>query len=153
MFIAGTADQRLLYLDHRLSNRQTFCEFDKKMMGPILDTRGLEQGGVSSSDLYKLYNNEQLVTAHSSSLGVDIDSAVISAVGQADDVILMANDISNLHLLVKLTENYCEKYRVKLEPKKTKLLAYSSKKNELLVKLAVGTNPITINSVPVPFNQ
>ena len=63
----------------------------------------------------------------------------------------MSNDINNLLLLVKLTEEYCAKYRVKLEPKKTKLLAFSSNSNELLVKLAVSSNMITINNVPVIF--
>ena len=78
-------------------------------------------------------------------------SAVISAVGQADDVILMSNDIYSLQLLVKLTEDYCQKYRVKLEPKKTKLLGYYTKKSELKVKLAKKCNPITINNTPVQF--
>ena len=58
LFFAGTDDQRLLYLNNRLGNRNTYCEFDKIMMGPIHDTRGLEQGGISSSDQYKIYNNE-----------------------------------------------------------------------------------------------
>ena len=59
MFLAGTTDQRLIYLDQRLGNRHTYCEFDRHLMGPIKDSRGLEQGGVSSSDQYKLYNIEQ----------------------------------------------------------------------------------------------
>ena len=42
---------------------------------------------------------------------------------------------------------------MKLEPKKTKLLAYSSNSNELLVKLAVSSNMITINNVPVIFTS
>ena len=52
LFFAGTDDQRLLYLNNRLGNRNTYCEFDKIMMGPIHDIRGLEQGGISSSDQY-----------------------------------------------------------------------------------------------------
>ena len=45
LYLAGTDDQRLIYIDERLRNRQTYCEFDKIMMGPINDTRGLEQEG------------------------------------------------------------------------------------------------------------
>ena len=107
-------------------------------MGPAKDKTGFEQGGINSSDYYKLYNNEQLVTAQGSDLGIDMGSAVISAVGQADDVLLMSNDIFSLQLLVKLTEDYCQKFRVKLEPKKTKLLGYCNKKNEILLKLAAS---------------
>ena len=113
----------------------------------------MSRGGINSSDFYKLYNNEQLVTAQGSDLGANIGSAVISAVGQADDVILMSNDIYSLHLLVKLTEEYCQKFRVKLEPKKTKLLGYCTKKSELQVKLAAKSNPIAINDIPVQFTN
>ena len=47
----------------------------------------------NSSDYYKLYNNEQLKSAQTSGLGVDIGSDVISAIGQADDVILAASSL------------------------------------------------------------
>ena len=69
---------------------------------------------INSSDFYKLYNNDQLVTAQSSNFGADIGSDVISGVGQADDVMLLSNDIFELMLLVMLTEQYCQKYRVQL---------------------------------------
>ena len=101
------------------------------MLGPARDDTGFEQGGILSSDFYKLYNNSQLKSAQQSRLGVTMESGPIStdtrtvgAIGQADDVVLAANDIDNLQLLAKLTEAYCEKYRVNLVPSKTKLLAY-----------------------------
>ena len=121
-------------------------------MGPAADQTGFEQGGINSSDYYKLYNNEQISTAHKSELGVDLGSGVVSAVAQADDCVLLANDIHDLRLLVKLTENYCAKFRVKLEPSKTKLLAYKKKEHEILIKLAESTNLVTINSIPVKFS-
>ena len=108
---------------------------------------------MNSSDYYKLYNNEHLTTAQSSELGVNIGSGVISAVGQADDVMLLSNDIYSLKLLVKLTEEYCLKYRVKLEPQKTKLLGYCSEKNKLMVKLAASSKLITINNTAVEFTH
>ena len=140
-----------MFMDSRLAARKTVYEWDGLSMGPAEDVTGFEQGGINSSDFYKLYNNEQLVTAQGSDLGANIGSAVISAVGQADDVILMSNDIYSLHLLVKLTEEYCQKFWVKLEPKKTKLLGYSTKKSELQVKLAAKSKPIAINDIPVQF--
>ena len=44
-----------------------------------------------------------------------------------------------------------KKYRVQLEPKKTKLLGYCSKKNEYLVKIGAKSNPIALNNVAVEF--
>ena len=84
---------------------------------------------------------------------MDIDSCVVSAVGQADDVMLVANDLYDLQLLVKLTENYCTKYRVKLEPTKTKLIAYWSKHQEVAVKHAEKIHNITIRGTKVKLSQ
>ena len=58
-------------------------------MEPIHDQHGTEQGGINSSDLYKLYNNELLEVLQSSKQGVYLgDGLVVSAIGQADDVVL-----------------------------------------------------------------
>ena len=151
LYKAGVAGSAIVYMDNRLDSRRTVYEWEGVKMGPAADKTGFEQGGVNSGDYYKLYNNEQLVVAQSSDLGVDIGSGVISAVGQADDVMLLSNDIHSLMLLVKLTEEYCLKYRVQLEPKKTKLLGYSTRSKDLLVKLAVSSNSITINNTAVQF--
>ena len=114
---------------------------------------GFEQGGINSSDYYKLYNNEQLDTAQSSDLGVDLGSIVISAIGQADDVILCANSIDCLRLLVTLTENYCNKYRVKLVPGKTKLLGFSTPRNKYKIDHAKLVSLVTIDGHPVMFTD
>ena len=83
-------------------------------MGPSSDQTGFEQGGINSGDYFKLYNNEQLQLVHDSELGVDISSCTISAIGQADDVILASNDIRNLSLLAKMIENNCRQHRITL---------------------------------------
>ena len=119
------------------------------MMGPAEDTTGFEQGGINSSEFYKLYNNEQLKSAQESNLGADIGSGVISAIGQADDVMLASHSLHSLQLLVTLTEQYCAKFRVKLEPNKTKLLCYSNQKQTFIVDHALNTQEITINNMPV----
>ena len=81
-------------------------------MGPICDNVGVEQGGINSGDFYKLYNNSQLEDAQKSGLGVQIGSSKLSntmklsAVGQADDVVLCSNNIYSLQCLLRLTTSY-----------------------------------------------
>ena len=41
-FLAGSKDQGLLYLTDRLTNRKTYVEWDKCLMGPISDLLGVE---------------------------------------------------------------------------------------------------------------
>ena len=117
---AGTHDQGLTYLSNRLGNRLTYCEWSKALMGPIMDLLGVEQGGINSDRLYKLANNDQLTVAQNSNLGIDMGSCTISAIGQADDSVLQANDIHSLQNLLILTLEYCQRYNVTLV-----LLAFS----------------------------
>ena len=62
MYFAGVDGNALLYFDHRLNNRKTYCDWDNCLMGPIHDQHGLEQGGINSSDMYELHNNKLLAS-------------------------------------------------------------------------------------------
>ena len=66
LFHVQNLSQSLLFIDSRLANRETVVDFDGQLMGPIMDEQGLEQGGISSSDLYKIYGKEQLSLAQHS---------------------------------------------------------------------------------------
>ena len=97
LYLVGTDGQQLLYIDNRLKHRRTFMEWDRKILGPINDELGFEQGGVSSGDFYTLYNSEQLTSAQAANLGVNVGLVQVSSIGQAD------NDINLLSHLLTLT--------------------------------------------------
>ena len=121
-------------------------------MGPIIDEQGLEQGGVSSSDFYKIFGREQLVLAQKSSLGVKLGQTLtVSAIGQADDTVLTSNNINNLFYLLQLTKNFCSKYMVELCADKTKLQVFHTKTMKLDMKYAEAINPIVINNEAIHF--
>ena len=124
-FKAGTSDQGLLYLDSRMANRRTFPQWGATLMGPICDRLGVEQGAVNSDRVYKLINNSQLLEAQGSGLGVQLADALIAAIGQADDVVLLANSPIKLVCLLYLTILYCQRQHVTLVPDKTKLLLWT----------------------------
>ena len=109
VYVCKTNDQRLVYLNNRLENRSTFCEWDTKIMGPINDEVGVEQGGVPSSDLYTIYNTEQLDNAQDLGLGIDVHDNHIAAIGQADDVVCLSNDVNSLKNIVEITIDYYNK--------------------------------------------
>ena len=136
-------------INNRLTNRLTYLDWNRSIMGPIKDELGLEQGGPSSSEYYKLYSNENLENAQKSGQGICIpNSGIISAVGLADDTILAANKLSKLSNILFLTTNYCEKYGVTLSHEKTKLLKITNKE---LTNLEVY-NPINIDGHPIDFS-
>ena len=138
----------VLYMENRLLNRATYCEFDKILAGPVYDEQGLEQGGVSSSDCYKLYNNEVLSLAQKSRLGVDLGgSQIISGVGQADDTGILSNDLYKLKQILNLVLDYCQKFNVDLSTSKTKLLQISPPGQDIMVPF----NPISIDGEQIEF--
>ena len=130
LHFCGTTGQTLMYINNRLQNRQTYIEWDGSVMGPILDQCGLEQGGVSSSDFYKIFSRDQLAMAQDSRLGAPLGNLLVSAVGIADDTALVANDIRSLKLLLHLTSIFCSKYNVKLCASKTKLQIFATNYTE-----------------------
>ena len=148
LYLTGMDEQGVLYMNNRLSSRSTVLELDKIKVGPIHDEKGLEQGGLSSSDCYKLYNNECLKVMQKSGLGVKMgENLVVSCVGQADDTVLLANDVHNLHHLLQLCLQYCKKYCVQLSSSKTKLIKISADK----IPNWVPYNPININGKNIEF--
>ena len=152
LYLDTQPDQRILYWDHRLANRKTFCQWEDQLMGPINDELGVEQGGTKSSEQYKIYNNEQITTPQMSGLGTYIHNVPVAAIGQADDTGLVSNDIHQLQNLFQLTLNYCEKYQVELSTVKTKLLAFITTETDYskYVKLL---STIHIGETNIPFTD
>ena len=131
--------------------RRTFVEWDRKVLGPIDDKQGVEQGGVPSGDLYITYNNEQLDVAQQSQLGIHLHDLHVGAVGHADDVLLISDDILLLKHLLQLSLDYCQKYHVTLAADKTKLVAFSAPHQQHLVNYQKIISPIEINDTPINF--
>ena len=152
LFLDTQPDQRILYWEHRLSNRKTYCQWEDQLMGPINDELGVEQGGTKSSEKYKIYNNEQISTPQMSELGTTIFDIPVAAIGQADDTGLVSNDIHQLQHLLQLTLNYCAKYQVELSTTKTKLLFFNSSESDYskYVKLL---SSIHIGETTIPFTE
>ena len=145
-------DQSILYLNNRLLARQTVLDWGGDLMGPIQDQQGLEQGGTNSSDHYKIFGKSQLTFAQESKLGLKLGNLVVSSIGQADDTLLLSNDIVNLNYLLILTLIFCAKFLVSLCADKTKLQVFCSDPNSLEVQCAVMCNPISINGELIPFS-
>ena len=127
LHLTSTTGHRLLYLDNRLKYCQTFLEWDKRVLGPIHDEVGLEQGGVSSGEHYVANRSENLEGAQDSNLGVPFHAAgvTVAYIGVAHDVTLISHDIHFLKNLLQLTLDYCKKFHVIIAPEKTKLLCLS----------------------------
>jgi hypothetical protein len=74
-----------------------------------------------------------------------LDKLVLSGVGQADDVGLLANSLKKLKLLLYLTVLYCDRYQVKLVGAKTKLLVFNSKQTKLQSSIELASTTISVD--------
>ena len=153
MFLDGTEGHNLLFLDARLKNRKTIIEWESTLMGPIHDQQGVEQGGINSSDEYKIYNNEQFNTAQDSKFGVSLGSLTISSIGQADDSVILSSSLHQLGHLLHLTLLYCRKYKVQMTPEKTQLQVFSPPTLYQDVKYFKTTNYLNISGIPLSFSS
>ena len=120
-------------------------------MGPIKDDLGLEQGGKNSSEFYKIYNCEQLSVPQESELGVSIGNVHIASIGQADDTVLLSNDLYKLKYLLHLNRQYCSKFNVELSSSKTKLQVYSPTDTLHDEKLFKNSVQLLIDDSPIEF--
>ena len=153
LFLLGTSGHRLIYIDNRLKHRRTFLEWDRNILGPISDELGFEQGGIPSGDLYTVYNSDQLTTAQNAGLGVDVDGDEVAGIGQADDVVLLSDDLFLLQNLLQLTLDYCAKHHVTLAAEKTKLMVFSSKEHKHTINYQKAVTPLVINNTTIEFTD
>ena len=89
-----------------------------------------------------------------SQLGVELggsDPLVVSAIGQADDVALISNDIFCLQSLLQLSLLDCSRYHVTLRADKTKLQVYSTKSTEMEAYYAKVASPVMIDDEAIKF--
>ena len=150
LYKAGMDGNTINLINNRLKNRLTYIDWDKNIMGPIRDEHGVEQGGINSSDYYKIYSNENLTNAQKSLQGIHLgNSLVISEIGLADDTVACANKLTNLYNILHLVTDYCEKYSVNLCHEKTKLMRMTNRhKTDLEVY-----NPICIDGHEIDFSE
>ena len=75
---------------------------------------------------------------------------VVAAICQADDTVLVSNDVRQLQLLLQLSLAYCEKYQVRLSASKTKLLVFGKDDSDY-VKYSKMVNPVNIDGKKTEF--
>ena len=146
--------QSILYIANRLSSRKTFLKYNTTVMGPIYDSRGIEQGGISSSRLFQLTTDSTIRSLNESRLGIPIGNNTLAALALADNQVLMANSHQNSQSLIDSAVTLSANYNYQYVPTKTKILVTNPKPLKssspptipLDSTWSVGGAPVTISS-------
>ena len=88
---------------------------------------GVRQGGILSPVFYCLYVDELVEVLSAIGIGCHIRDTFLSLLLYADDMALMAPSLKGLQTLLSATEQYCRKWDIMLNPKKTKNMLFGKK--------------------------
>ncbi|CAC5412451.1 unnamed protein product [Mytilus coruscus] len=82
--------------------------------------QGVRQGGILSTDLYKLFINPLLNMLETSNLGCRIGNILCNTSACADDVALMSKKTSDMQVQINMANTFAGMEGYKLQPKKKK---------------------------------
>ena len=90
---------------------------------------GVRQGGVLSPDFYNIYVDELICILKSSGIGCYMLNIFAAALFQADDMAILALLIKGLQRLLDICSDYCAKWDICLNAKKTKNMSFGEKRS------------------------
>ena len=96
---------------------------------PVL--AGVRQGGILSPDLYCLYVNDLITELESLNVGCYVMDVFMASLMYADDMALLAPSVKGLQLLLERCSEFCDRWDICLNAKKSKLLYFGKKCSSL----------------------
>ena len=101
-------------------------------------TAGIRQGGILSPNFYCLYIDELVSILESLNVGCYVLEVFMAALMYADDMALLAPSIKGLRLLLDTCSRFCEDWDICLNEKKSKLLYFGKKCDNLFSPVLNG---------------
>ena len=118
-------------------------------MGPIKDSRGLEQGGLLSSSEFQLVGNRELSAANDSGLGIYFGPIHVASDGAADDTVLFSHSKHGLQSLLNLSLKFCQDLGMQMVQSKTHLIELLPRGSEV----PQDSKSILLNDSPIPPSE
>ena len=125
----GVRGKMLNVIKSIYSNLKSRVKFDNHVSSVFTCCLGVRQGQCLSPILFSMYLNDiEREYFLKGAEGVDIGMLKLFLLLYADDIILFANDKENLQLNLQLSlnilENYCKRWKLKVNTKKTKVMVF-----------------------------
>ena len=103
---------------------------------------GTKQGGISSPKFFPLYINDLIGILRNSGVGCHLIRLFIGCILFADDLALIAPTRNALQKMIDLCHEYCKKYCLDFDSKKSKIMIFGKSYNETIVPLRLSDEPI-----------
>ena len=138
-------------LIHSLHKKaQTVVRWCGRTSEPFVVYQGVRQGGVLSTDLYKVYSNPLLDRMTSLCIGGMVGEVYCSCPACCDDVTVTSDESEELQVLVSEGEDYGGMERFLLQPIKSVVMPIPGKTRKTMDS---DTFTWTINGEPMPVVQ
>lgn len=122
LFLSGVGGTLWLLIRQLSTYAITSIKWNGLISNPFPVHQGVRQGGILSTELYKVYINDILDQLENSGLGSYIGNIYCGSPTCADDVALVANSPSDLQSMISTVENYSIQEKYKLQPTKSLVL-------------------------------
>ena len=119
------------------------------VMGPISDSRGVEQGGIWSSWLFQLTTDSSIKTLNDSRLGVNNGSTSLAALALADDQVLLSHTQENSQSLINTAVHLSSLNNYQYILAKTKILVTNPKLSKSSSQTIPPGTSWTVGGAPV----
>ena len=125
--IKGKCWRLLRKMYEKVENKVIFGDFESDWFDQEF---GLKQGCVLSPTLFSILMTDLANMLENSSIGANISSKLINCLLFADDVVLIAESPEELQELLNISNAFANKWNLKFNPKKSKILITSKKINK-----------------------
>ena len=93
-----------------------------------MSSSGVRQGDVLSPTLFALFVNDLAIGIKDMHMGVPYGEDDISILLYADDIVILAENEENLQKMITHLENWCNKWRLKINYSKTNLIHFRTRR-------------------------
>ena len=112
-------------------NLTSRIRLDDQLTDEFSVLQGVRQGGVTSTNDYKVYCNDLLKRAECLNIGLRLDNVYMGTPTCADDICLLSHSEYEIQCLLNLCKHYADTERYKIHPQKSVLSCYNIDKEWL----------------------
>jgi hypothetical protein len=136
VYQAGIDDKHWVLIKSLHENAESSIKWAGQISEHFQVNQGVRQGGILSTDLYKLYINPLLARLESANVGMRIGNISTNCTACADDVALLSGNPNHTQILINMCNDYAHMEGYELQPAKSVALniKVKSKKKSLYVK-------------------
>ena len=120
---------------------KAFVQTDDEYSETFNTSTGVKQGGPISPLLFAIYVDEMLIEISKIPGICRIGDEITGVLAYADDTMILAENVEAMNNAIKVVENYCQEFEIKINEAKSQLIVFGNKK-----KTRANENEIKINN-------